>query len=406
MKMIGSSLKISACILTFALSACGGGGGDSTTNSGTIASGDYFSSNLADPNGITFSVQSIGGNNVNLPYVSVNICQPGTSKCQTVPNILLDTGSTGLRVLSSALGDLKLASQTYFNTPVAECAKFISGVTWGPVKIADIKMNSEVASSLPIQVINDSNYESVPTRCSVGMPTLQTSSTLNANGILGVGLLIADGQDYYACPSNLGANCRANTIPIQLLPTSWQVQNPVSAFATNNNGVVMQLDNISSSGAVSVEGRLYFGIDTQPNNSSSGANIIPTNDRGRFTTIFNNVSTSSFIDSGSNGLFFPAGDQSTVLTLCTTSKGFYCPPTTQFYSATVRLKNNVPAAINFSIANTDSLLATRNAAFNNIGGPLDEFDWGLPFFFGKTVYFGITGKASANNVGPYYGYKN
>lgn len=405
MNMIGPSLKISACILVLTLSACGGGGGDSTTTtSGVIVSGDYTSSIIA-PNAITFSVQNISGNNVNLPYVSVNVCQPGTSKCQIIPNILLDTGSIGLRVLSSALGDLQLASQTYNNTPVAECAQFLSGVTWGPVKIADIKMSSEIASSLPIQVINDANYASVPTRCSNGLPTLQTSSTLNANGILGVGLLIADGQSYYACTSNLGANCTTNTIP---LPPSSQVQNPVAAFANNNNGIVMQLPSIGSSGAAAVTGSLYFGIDTQANNLSSGVNIIPTNSSGYFTTTFNGVSTRiSFIDSGSNGLFFPAGNQSTVLTPCGTSKGFYCPATTQSYTATVPLKNNVTGTINFSIANTESQLETRNAAFNNIGGPLQGyFDWGLPFFFGKSVYFGITGKASANNTGPYYGYKN
>jgi hypothetical protein len=401
--MIDTSLKISACILAFTLSACGGGGG-STTASSVIASGDYTSSNIA-PNAITFSVQNINGNNINLPYVSVNICQPGTTKCQTVPNILLDTGSIGLRVLSSALGNLQLTSQTYNNAPVAECASFLSGVTWGPVKIADIRMSSEVASSLPIQVINDVNYENVPTRCSNGFPTLQTSSSLNANGILGVGLLIADGQSYYACALNLGANCTANTVPI---PPSAQVQNPVAAFAINNNGVVMNLPRISSSGATSVTGSLYFGVDTQANNSSSGASIIPTDRFGYFTTTFNGVATrTSFIDSGSNGLFFPAGNQSAVLTPCTISQGFYCPASTQSYTATVPLKNNATGTINFSIANLESQLVTRNAAFNNVGGPLQSyFDWGLPFFFGKTVYFGITDKASANNIGPYYGYKN
>jgi hypothetical protein len=404
MKLIRPYLKIIIYILLFALSACGGGGGDGPATSGTIQSGDYTSKNLAS-NAISFSVQNIDGNNVNLPYVSVNICQPGTTKCQNVNNVLLDTGSMGLRVLSSALGNLQLSGQTYNNIPVAECATFLGGVTWGPVKIADIKMSSEVANSIPIQVIDDVNYSSVPSRCSNGMPTMQTSATLKANGILGVGLLIADGQNYYACSSNFGANCTSYTIP---LPTSSQVQNPVASFTSNNNGIIMQLPNISSSGAPSVSGSLYFGIDTQSNNSSSGASIIPTNDSVYFTTIFNGTAIrSSFIDSGSNALFFPAGNQSATLIPCTFSLGFYCPDSTQSYSATVPLKNNVTGTINFSIANTDSLIATSNAAFNNLGGPLQsQFDWGLPFFFGKTVYFGITGKSSTSGVGPYYGYKN
>lgn len=404
MKLLRPSLKITTYLLAFILSACGGGGGDSTTTSTAIQSGDYTSTNLA-ANAISFSVQNIDGNNVNLPYVSVNICQPGTTKCKTVPNVLLDTGSMGLRVLSSALGDLQLNSQTYNNVPVAECATFLGGVTWGPVKIADIKMSSEVASSMPIQVINDANYSTVPSRCSNGLPTMQTNSTLKANAILGVGLLIADGQKYYGCASNLGANCTTSTIP--LAPSS-QVQNPVASFATNNNGIIMQLPSISSSGEASVPGSLYFGIDTQSNNSSSGASIIPTNSSGYFTTTFNGVATrTSFIDSGSNGLFFPAGNQSTALTSCNTSSGFYCPATTQSFTATIPLQNNVTGTINFSIANAEALFATRNAAFNNLGGALqNQFDWGLPFFFEKTVYFGITGKASNSALGPYYGYKN
>jgi len=405
MKLMRSSLKITVYLLTFILAACGGGGGggDSTTTTTAIQSGDYTSTNLAQ-NAISFSVQNIDGNDVNLPYVSVNICQPGTTKCKTVPNVLLDTGSTGLRVLSSALGDLQLSSQTYNNVPVAECATFLSGVTWGPVKVADIKMSSEVASSMPIQVIDDANYSTVPSRCSNGLPTMQTSSTLRANAILGVGLLIADGQKYYACASNLGANCTTSTIP---LPPSSQVQNPVASFATNNNGIIMQLPSIGSSGAVSVTGSLFFGIDTQSNNSSSGASIIPTNSSGYFTTTFNSVTLTSFIDSASNGLFFPAGNQSTVLTSCKTSSGFYCPDTTQSFTANIPLQNNTTGIINFSIANAEALFATRNAAFNNLGGVLqNQFDWGLPFFFGKTVYFGITDKASTSALGPYYGYKN
>src|ERR1700759_2698731 len=39
----------------------------------------------------------------NLPEASVRVCVPGTQKCQTVPHILVDTASTGLRIYSAAL---------------------------------------------------------------------------------------------------------------------------------------------------------------------------------------------------------------------------------------------------------------------------------------------------------------
>src|ERR1700693_3503730 len=36
-------------------------------------------------------------------FASVTVCVPGTSTCQTIDGVLVDTGSSGLRVLSSAL---------------------------------------------------------------------------------------------------------------------------------------------------------------------------------------------------------------------------------------------------------------------------------------------------------------
>jgi len=412
MKRLGLK-QVSIGLLLLALSACGGGGGggggsssDSTANNTPAAQNvtppDYLSSNVSS-NAISFSVQKGPGNSVNIPYVSVTICQPGTAQCQTVGNIILDTGSSGLRVLSSALGSLQLNTQTSNNAPVLECASFLSGLTWGPVKTADIKMSSETASSIPIQVIADPNYPSAPNSNCNGLPSMQDASTLRANGILGVSLRVSDNQNYFACTGAQNSSCSAITQTPNL-----QVQNPIASFATNNNGLVMQTPAIGPTGASSATGTLYFGVDTQGNNSSSGANIIPANSSGLFTTTFNGVSyRSSFIDSGSNGLFFPAGTQNTILKSCSSSIGFYCPTTSQSYTASVVLKNNAIGNLGFSVANADTLLTTGNYAFSNLaGGQQNQFDWGMPFFYGKTVFFGISGKSSTNaGIGPYYGYK-
>src|SRR6185437_10849196 len=44
------------------------------------------------------------GGTLNQPCTSVTICLPGsTTQCQTIPDILVDTGSYGLRVFASAL---------------------------------------------------------------------------------------------------------------------------------------------------------------------------------------------------------------------------------------------------------------------------------------------------------------
>ena len=394
--------RISFVWLILILTACGGGGGGSSSSGSSDNQQVFVSTNLA-ANAISFNVGNGPGNNINIPYVSVTVCQPNsTTQCQTIDNVLLDTGSIGLRIISSALGSLVLNNETIASSPILECATFLGGVTWGPVKLADVRMSSELASSLPIQVIADPSYLSVPVQCSNGMQAMQTPGILKANGILGIGLFVNDRQNYFNCVPNIGTSCALT------LPPSMQVQNPVASFATDNNGVIVRLQNIDPSGAANATGALYFGIDTQVNNASAGARMITANANGKFTTTVNgSVYTNSFIDSGSNALFFPAGNQSAVLTACPVSTGFYCPAVTQSYTASVVLQNSTLGSIAYSVANLDNLAANGNYAFNNIAGPVSNiFDWGLPFFYGKSVYFGITGKTSNAGTGPLYGYSN
>ena len=95
-------------------------------------------------------------NYFNGAFTSVTICVPGqTTGCQTIDGVLVDTGSSGLRVLSSVL-TLSLPQQAGSNGgPIVECAQFLDGFTWGPVQTADVKLAGEQASRVPIQVIDD-----------------------------------------------------------------------------------------------------------------------------------------------------------------------------------------------------------------------------------------------------------
>jgi hypothetical protein len=388
---------------TVILVACGGGSSSSSSSSNDQSS--LPSINLA-ANSISINVGAGTARNVNTPYVSVTICQPGTNICKTVDNILLDTGSTGLRVLASTITSLQLPQVVVNYAPILECASFISGTAWGPVKLADVKMSAEVASSIPIQILADPAYRTIPSACG-GSQDTQISNTLKTNGILGVGLFINDDQNYFNCVPTTFSNCR---ISLSLTP-NLQVQNPVAAFPVNNNGLIVKLPTVGASGANLITGSLTFGIDTQTNNSSAGSYVIPTNSSGLFTTIFNNTTfNSSFIDSGSNGLYFPSGSLSSVLVNCSSFSlsGFYCPAVTQSYMASLTLKNNVFGNVSFSAANAKTLVANGNYAYNNITGQIggNLFDWGLPFFFGKSVFIGITGRTSSAGIGPYYAYTN
>ena len=127
-------------------------------------------------------------------YTSVEVCVPGNaSQCQTIGGILVDTGSSGLRLLSSAVS-LSLPRATGpTSNPLAECLQFSNSSTWGSVKTGDVKLAGETASGVPIQIIGDTSAGKVPKACTNGgFPANNDLESLGANGILGVGNFVQD----------------------------------------------------------------------------------------------------------------------------------------------------------------------------------------------------------------------
>jgi hypothetical protein len=346
--------------------------------------------------------------------VSVTVCKPGSSAasdCSTIDNVLVDTGSFGLRLYASAvpsatLSTLTTQTQTSTSDTIAECAIFGSGYTWGTVRSADIKMSSEIAQNVPIHIMTDPSLtESAPSECQVST-ALSTPALLGANGILGIGVRPQDcgsscvsgtqSQAYYACSSS---TCTATTQALTL-----QVGNPVQYFSTDKNGVIIEMPQVSDSGASSASGTLVFGIDTQTNNvlSGTGAIIFTTDAYGDFTATYNGTSftDNAFFDTGSNGLFFQDAS------ISRSSQSWFTPSSTLSLSAAITGANSSAATIAFNIANATTLFATSDYAFNNLGGYLfGTFDFGASFFYGRHVYFGITGTTSTGGgTGPYVSY--
>jgi hypothetical protein len=392
--------------LQLVLASCGGGGSSSSAAPPTPAS-----------NSVTVDVNFGPANNyVNGLFADVTICVPGSTNCQTVQNVMIDTGSEGLRLLSSQVNLTLPALSDNNGNGLQECVAFADGsYVWGPVVSADIEMAGEKAASVPIQVINASGEGlPVPSQCaSSGGPNLNTVAALGANGILGLGNFRQDcggactavssqaPSVYYLCPNSV---CRVTAVTL-----ANQLQNPVWLFSQDNNGILISLPSVPSSGAPTVSGSLIFGIGTQSNNGLGTAQVYTTDSSGNFQTTYKNVAYSqSFIDSGSNAIYFL--DASTVGSRdCTDAKGFYCPPSTINYVATNTGLNGTSGQVNFSIANADSLFNANNgsnAAFDDLGGnDPGAFDWGLPFFYGRNVFVGIEGQTGPNGViGPYWAY--
>jgi hypothetical protein len=324
---------------------------------------------------------------------------------------MLDTGSSGLRLLNSALySNLSLQPVTNSNGAIGECMVFADGITWGSVSTADIYLGGEVAPSVPIQIIGDKpgDVTGVPGTCSnYGVPE-DTQATLGANGILGVGLFA---NDCDACQSTIfdGAYYTCSSTGCSESVTPQVVQNPVALFQQNpvtlvqdNNGVLIDLPAVSAVGATtSLAGSLIFGIGTQTNNQLGSATVYPTDSSGNFSTTYNTTMPGSYIDSGSNGLFFNDS-----ITMCTGTTWAYCPSSTLTRSATNAAAGGSPSGpVSFSIVNADGLAGNVIAA--NIGGPYgqpSQFDWGLPFFFGRPVFTAISGASMPGGSGPYFAY--
>ncbi len=136
---------------------------------------------------------------INVLYTTVTVCLPGTSTCQTIDNIQVDTGSYGLRILAPVLTQtMTFPVLTLGNgSALLECTSFVDGYSWGPVTLADVQVAGETASSVPVQIIGDSRYPSVPTDCSNSAPMAEdTVATFGANGLLGIGPFPQDCGDF------------------------------------------------------------------------------------------------------------------------------------------------------------------------------------------------------------------
>lgn len=354
---------------------------------------------------------------VNRPWVSVTVCPPGTTTpnenvCRTVDKILLDTGSYGLRIFKTALSGVAL---TQVSSPdggkLANCAWFGDESTlWGAVMTADVYLGGEVAVGIPIQVV-DNSFGDYTQKC--GSPDA-TPAVAGFNGILGVGLLAQDcgsGCDgsankynrvYYSV-STTGATTSTYA------PISSQVVNPVAMLRADNgvldnNGVIVQLPTVNPAGATSTSGLLFLGIGTRPNNTPSSSlpvTVYPANSSAEFQTIFSGQTFQSFLDTGSNALYFPSASMPT-------SGGWFTPQPFANLSAVNAGYNGSPSnKTYFTIYDANTLFTSPYMVFSTLGVNASingGFDWGLPFFMGRSVYVGLDGTTSGLAPGPYWAY--
>ncbi len=416
-----------AC-LSLALSACGGGGGGAAPGSAsahsavspTTASGaNPVDSGVAGSSVANQVVLTAGGqtyDTFNRAYVSVTLCVPGTTTCQTIPDVVVDTGSTGLRIFASALSPAMLSGlpeEMSQGVPVNECAMFAGGNMWGTVRTADVAMAGEQAAATPIQVVQDGVAPVAPACASAagsfGMISApRGSSGLGGNGLIGLDALMQDCGSYCAAGPTPYYYAGAGEVAVAL---AQQVTNPVTRFSQDNNGVLLTLPAIPAAGAVSVTGTMTFGVDTQPDNTLGALGLAQYAASGAGLSASygsSGASMSAIFDSGSPMYYF----EDASLPICSGSQlttSMYCPSAATTLHASISGSNGTTATIDFSVDNASNLLfqSPTNYAYDDLAQAsgstpaLSGFlDMGLPFFFGRSVGVVFQGMPTYEGTGP------
>lgn len=452
------------------LAACGGGDSSVTTVSGPGLSGlgasppvSLYTNTIPfvqKSNNLKVVVDSgpqrqfSSETSTNILYADVKVCEPNSSpeKCVTIPHVLVDTGSVGLRILAKKVQSLNLAAvQTPSGQESWECYPFVIGGLWGRNVVADVKLGNQDALSVPIQLIQDDTAGPQATEdCAhAAGGTLQKDGTysrdgildsvdrLGSNGILGIGntevdcglrCVLNDGTaafyTYYGCTA--GAVSSSGCVSTAL-DMNFQVYNPVAALTQHNNGVVLALPAVSFPGASMATGELIFGIDTSNADINAENNMRPStmtrvllgtdavNNPSSYlniTTTYNTLSvTNSYLDTGTNGLFF-----SDNTTPCPTdplhpTTYWYCPFNSLKKQAVLSdgdnpLQNQIP--VSFTVDNAEAIFSTTNTAFAGLAGSppvAGTFAWGLPFFYGRRVFLSMWRQTSPVST-PWYAWES
>ena len=429
-----------ASALLVVLAACGGGGGSSGSSSSSgagapraLASSCSGVTSTGTGNQTPLVVDGFpcaaggGAGQVNVPntaYVSVEICAPGsTSNCQIIDHVIVDTGSTGVRIAASALNGslqpggsgLPVVAGTPATTTLTECEIYVSSYIYGPVVRADVYVAGKLVSAAPIQVFGSSGFPA-PSDCSNqgGTPT-STPQSFGGNGLIGVGFETVDNSsiyyDYSAACAPINSTCPYDQ-------TYAGVPNLVSLFASDNNGVVLSLPALTGGSSTStVTGTLTFGVGTQSDNTPPSSTLSLVNDGNTadllttYLTFAASVSggpwATAYLDSGTDAVYF----NDTALTVCSSNTSSYAPYYFCPSSAT---------PVVFELANTGSTAghafsytvvdpSSPNYGFaalaaSDVGGPTSAssttgsttYAFGLSSFFGHSVYVLFNGQTSPN----------
>ncbi len=357
------------------------------------------------PNVVALRVRTPHGG-FNRLVVRITLCEPGTDRCAAVDDVMVDTGSTGLRLEASALPPwLRLpAFLGPDGAPLAECLRFLHDQAWGPLVRADLRIGGLAAADLPVQVIDDGD-RSEP----VGCPPSGVRPT--SNGTLGIGTHLWDcGGDceqdpehpaYFSCGDGGCAPVRGRVAP------AYRVPNPASRFPGHDDGMVIDLPATPPDGAEEVAGTLSFGVGA---GDLVGTAPLHLDGTGRFATLYGGRTyPDSYIDSGTETLIL--ADER--LPRCPGMGWAFCAAPALRRNAVMVGRDGMRIPVAFDVGDYRRIRDRRSGASAGIAVAAEAstaaFVWGAPFFLGRRIALVLDGRAVPGLPGlegPFYAFRD
>lgn len=392
-----------ACIV--ALTACNNGSSSSATNAPSVP----------------ISIGSgMNGYGINTMYVSITLCrdQSGTS-CQTIDNIILDTGSFGLKINKSALPESFIETLPRVTTNddqmVYACNTFGSGYVFASEHYASLHLANDYTNNVVVQIIENAPTDEIPNSC-VAKGPFDNFENFGANGIIGVNpaLTLSNSSILLYRKDVNGiyqALSESETSSVPILN-----QNPLPSLQHNNNGFVIAIPPTLQNTNTNIAGKLILGVNTGGNNLitkktnlivASESSLSTVCNSGCFYSKIENPESTipAVFDSGTNSWVFISNN----IPIC--SYG-YCPESPFVWNSWV-FSYNFAANESYQVTGIitkDEESGGEDLSFSVMPGwgyenTNNETLYGSPFFFGKNVYIVFPSKKSSSPIWGFESYR-
>lgn len=361
----------------------------------------------------------LNGDGINTMYVSIILCtnNAGTN-CQTIDNIILDTGSFGLKINKSALAESFVLQMprviTSDDKMVYACNTFGSGYVFAEEHYGVLKLDNTMTDDVIVQVIENSPTAEIPDSCIAKGP-FDNFESFGANGILGVNPAISlNNSSILLYKKNVNGIYEALSLDDESRVPILN-NNPLPNLSNNNNGFVISIPPVTQNTNTNVSGTMILGVNTSSMNQVTDKTNLVVASEADLSSVCNSACFYSQItnpestipavfDSGTNGWVFMNDD----LRQC--SYGF-CPDTPFTWVSTVYSYDfaaNESYQVTGVITKDENNPSGETVSFSVMPGwgyynRSNETLYGSPFFFGKNVYVIFP---SNKNKNPIWGFES